>query len=198
MAARPLPGPALLSPEDGATGVATRPTLTWQASGGATSYRLQVALAPDFNSLVVDRGGIVGTSCPVGGLANDSTYYWRVQASGAGGSSAWSSVRSFQAEAETAARPLPGLSFSVPRPNPARDLSRFECTLPEAAQVRVEIFDLVGRRVRLLADEPCAAGPRELVFDLRDDLGQRLVSGVYLVRAHVGSTPFMRRLVIVH
>ena len=91
----------------------------------------------------------------------------------------------------------PELAFSAPRPNPARDLSRFECTLPEATQVRVEVFDLFGRRVRLLADESCAAGPRELAFDLRDDRGLRLAAGVYLVRARLGSTAFMRRLVIV-
>jgi large repetitive protein len=189
---------ALLSPEDGATGVATEPTLTWQASDGATSYRLQVARAQDFGSPVVDRGGIVGTSQAVSGLAKDSTYYWRVRASGEGGLSPWSSVRDFRTVAETAPLTLPGISFSVPRPNPARDLSRFACSLPVPAQVRIEVFDLAGRRVRLLMDESCAAGRRELAFDLRDDGGQRLVPGVYLVRAHVGSTPFTRRLVIVH
>jgi len=188
----------LLTPEDGATGVATGPTLAWQASGGATSYRLQVGRTPEFGSPLVDQGGIVGTSYAVSSLASDSTYYWRVQASGEDGSSAWSSVSSFRTVAGTASRSLPGLSFSVPRPNPARDLSLFECTLPEAAQVRVEVFDLAGRRMRLLADEPCAAGPRELVFDLRDDRGRQLAAGVYLVRAQVGRTPFMCRLVIVH
>lgn len=188
---------APMSPEDGATGVAIEPTLTWQASSGATDYRLQVARAADFSSPLVDQSGIVGTSRAVAGLANDSPYYWRVQASGAGGSSAWSSVRSFRTVAETLAQPLPGLAFSAPWPNPARDLSRFECALPEAAQVKVEVFDLVGRRVRLLADESCAAGPRELAFDLRDDRGLRLAAGVYLVRAQLGSTAFTRRLVVV-
>jgi hypothetical protein len=188
---------ALMSPEDGATGVAIDPTLAWQASSGATSYRMQVARAVDFSSPVVDQGGIVGTSYAVGGLANDSTYYWRVQATSAGGLSVWSSVRSFQTVAEAVAHPLPGVSFSAPRPNPARDQSRFECTLPEAAQVKVEVFDLVGRRVALLADQACAAGPLELVFDLRDDRGLRLVAGVYLVRAQLGSAAFKQRLVIV-
>jgi hypothetical protein len=188
---------ALISPEDGATGVATGPTLTWQVSSGATSYRLQVAPEPGFRSPVVDQGGIVGTSYAVGRLANDSTYYWRVQGSGQGGSGAWSSVRSFRTVAEMAP-PLSGSMFSLPRPNPARDLSCFALTLPEAAQVRVEVFDLVGRRVRLLVDESCAAGPREFQFDLRDDRGLQLAAGVYLVRAQVGSTPFTRRLVIVH
>jgi hypothetical protein len=188
-----VPAPVLTSPVDGATGVATTLSLTWQASAGATSYRLQVARTADFGSLLVDQGGIAGTSRAVSGLGNDSTYHWRVQASGEGGLSAWSIVRSFR----TLAVALAGLSFSVPRPNPARDLSRFAYTLPEAAQVKVEVFDLVGRRVRLLADESCAAGPRELAFDLQDDRGLRLAAGVYLVRAQLGSTAFLRRLVIV-
>jgi hypothetical protein len=184
---------ALMSPEDGATGVAIDPTLAWQASSGATSYRMQVARAVDFSSPVVDQGGIAGTSYAVSGLVNDSNYYWRVQATSAGGLGAWSNARSFR----TVAWPQSRVSFSAPRPNPARDQSRFECTLPEAAQVKVEVFDLVGRRVALLADQACAAGPLELVFDLRDDRGLRLVAGVYLVRAQLGSAAFKQRLVIV-
>ena len=90
----------LISPEDGATGVAIGPTLVWQVSDLATSYRLQVARTADFSSPLVDQGGIVGTSYAVDGLANDSTYHWRVQASGAGGLSAWSSVRSFRTVAQ--------------------------------------------------------------------------------------------------
>lgn len=187
----------LISPEDGATGVATGPILAWQASGGAASYRLQVAREPNFLSPVLDQAGIVATSYAVGGLANDSTYHWRVQASNEGGLSAWSSVRSFRTVAAPVAPPVLVISFSAPRPNPARDLSRFDCTLPEATQVKVEVFDLGGRRVRLLADESYGPGPRELAFDLRDDRGVRLAAGVYLVRAQLGSTAFRRRIVIV-
>jgi hypothetical protein len=115
----------------------------------------------------------------------------------AGNWSAISNVISRVPQGEAGRPGVPGLAFSVPRPNPARDLSRFECTLSEAAQVRVEVFDLIGRRVRLLADESYPAGMRELVFDLRDDRGLRLAAGVYLVRAQLGSTAFRRRLVIV-
>jgi hypothetical protein len=188
--------PALISPEDVATGVAIGPTLAWQASGGATSYRLQVARQPDFLSLVVDQGGIGGTSYTLAGLANDSTYYWRVQASGGGGLSAWSSVRSFRTVAEIAALPLPGLSFSAPWPNPARDIAHFAWALPAPAELSVQVFDLSGRLVRVLLDGPGDAGRGGLTWDLRDNRGMSLPGGIYLVRARLGGVSFFRRVAI--
>jgi hypothetical protein len=183
---------ALMSPEDGATGVAIEPTLTWQASNGATSYRLQVARAVDFSSPLVDQSGIVGTSRAVAGLANDSTYHWGVQASSASGLSEWSSMRSFR----TVAGPLPGISFSAPWPNPARDVARFAWILPAAAELSVQVFDLSGRRVRVLLEGSHEAGRGGLTWDLRDDRGVPLPGGIYLVRARLGEVGFFRRVVI--
>ena len=40
--------PTLSSPTNGATGVSTSPTLTWNTSSGATSYRLQVSTSSAF------------------------------------------------------------------------------------------------------------------------------------------------------
>ena len=189
------PQPALMSPEDGATGVATGPTLAWQASGGATSYRLQVAREPDFGSLLADQVGIEGTSYTVGGLANDSTYHWRVQASGGGGLSAWSSVRSFRTVAPAPVAPQ-GISFSAPWPNPARDIAHFAWVLPAPAELNVQIFDLSGRRVRVLLEGPHEMGRGGLAWDLRDDRGTSLPGGIYLVRARLGDVSFFRRVAI--
>jgi RHS repeat-associated protein len=44
---------------------------------------------------VASQTGIATTSYIVSGLNNDGTYYWRVRAVNAGGSSSWSSARSF-------------------------------------------------------------------------------------------------------
>jgi hypothetical protein len=89
--------PTLLSPANNATGVSITPTLSWNASSGATSYRLQVSTKNDFTTTVFDQSGINGTSytVPSGKLSANITYYWRVNATNAGGTSAWSSVRSF-------------------------------------------------------------------------------------------------------
>jgi regulation of enolase protein 1 (concanavalin A-like superfamily) len=87
--------PTLSSPANGATGVAANPTLSWNASSGATSYGLQVSTSSTFSTTTVNRTGITATSSAVSGLGNNTTYYWRVNATNAGGTSAWSSTRSF-------------------------------------------------------------------------------------------------------
>ena len=89
------PAPTLSSPSNGATRIATSPTLTWNASTGATSYRVQVSTSSGFTSTVVDRSGITATSCSISGLLNKTRHYWRVNATNSGGTSGWSSVRYF-------------------------------------------------------------------------------------------------------
>jgi hypothetical protein len=88
------------------------------------------------------------------------------------------------------------LAFSAPAPNPARERSSFRLELPVPMRVQVEVFDISGRRIRTLLDEARGAGVENLAFDLRDDHGSRLAQGIYLVRARLGDTAIMRRLII--
>jgi subtilisin family serine protease len=87
--------PTLSSPSNGATNVSTSPTLSWSASTGATSYRLQVSTSSTFSTLTKDVSGITSTSQQVTGLSRSTRYYWRVNATNAYGTSDWSSVRYF-------------------------------------------------------------------------------------------------------
>lgn len=56
----------------------------------------------------------------------------------------------------------------------------FELAAP--APVRVELFDLLGRRVTTLADRTFAAGAHVLPWDGRDAAGARVARGLYFVR----------------
>jgi hypothetical protein len=95
--------PTLVSPSDGAAGISTSPTLSWGASSGATSYRVQVSTNTSFSPTVVDQDGIGATSYGVAGLTGNTTYYWRVNATNVSGTSSWSPVWSF-----TTSSPPPG------------------------------------------------------------------------------------------
>jgi hypothetical protein len=55
-------------------------------------------------------------------------------------------------------------------------------TLPTAGHVRVEIFNVQGRRVRTLADRFVAAGSLDLDWNERDDQGSSVPAGVYFYR----------------
>lgn len=91
----PPAAPTLNSPADASTGVPTNPTLSWNASAGANSYRVQVSTSSTFATTVSDQSGIAGTSTNVAGLAANTVYYWRANATNAGGTSAFSTVFSF-------------------------------------------------------------------------------------------------------
>jgi hypothetical protein len=90
--------PVLDQPSDGATGVSTRPTLTWQATAYTQGYILQVGTDATFSTNVVINEFVQGTSYSYtqADLALNTIYYWRVQALNGAGSGPWSVVRSFR------------------------------------------------------------------------------------------------------
>ncbi|MFA7329441.1 MAG: Ig-like domain-containing protein [Candidatus Delongbacteria bacterium] len=62
-------------------------------------------------------------------------------------------------------------------PNPFNPSTTLSWELPAAAEARLELFDLQGRLVRVLAAGPQAAGPHSLRLN-----ADELASGVYLLR----------------
>ncbi|MEM6783085.1 MAG: T9SS type A sorting domain-containing protein, partial [Bacteroidota bacterium] len=77
-------------------------------------------------------------------------------------------------------------------PNPTRASATIELALPEATDVRAEVFDLLGRRVATLHGGVLAAGTHRLAFDTA-----QLPAGVYVVRAVTHSAALTRRITVV-
>jgi autotransporter-associated beta strand protein len=84
----------------------------WSAVSGATGYRLDVVTTADFQplSFVVSNQSVAGTSSTVGGLTSGVTYYYRVRASNACGTSDNSNVISAVPSPILAAWDVSGLS----------------------------------------------------------------------------------------
>jgi flagellar hook assembly protein FlgD len=61
-----------------------------------------------------------------------------------------------------------------------------EFELEKQALVRLQIFDVSGRLVRRLIDEPLTEGPHIVQSDGRSDFGEEVGSGVYQYRLDVG------------
>ena len=92
----PTLAPTLLSPANNSINQPLSLTLSWNVATGAVSYRLQVSNASDFISTVYDQSGITSTSYSVPNPLTEVTkYYWRVNATNAGGPSSWSTVWNF-------------------------------------------------------------------------------------------------------
>lgn len=96
-AGEPVPSaPTLVSPANGSTNVSTTPTMVWNASSGATRYKIQISTVANF-LVITDSATVNGTQyvVPNGKLQAGYTYFWRVNASNSYGTSPWSSVWSF-------------------------------------------------------------------------------------------------------
>lgn len=83
-------------------------------------------------------------------------------------------------------------------PNPASGMVRILLTLPGAGIARVSVYDLAGRRVRVLSEGERQAGRSELVWDGRTDAGGTAGAGLYFARAEAGGRCVSRRFIRVH
>jgi len=78
-----------------------------------------------------------------------------------------------------------GISFARPNPNPVRGPMTFRYALPRAAAVRLAIFDVTGRQVRVLVSDANASGAHAINWDLRDERGALVGAGTYFARLAV-------------
>jgi hypothetical protein len=87
---------------------------------------------------------------------------------------------------DTDADAVTRVSFAAPYPNPiAGSATSFSFAVPVRAQVRLEIYDLRGQRVRSVVKEELGAGSHVVSWDGRGGEGQLLASGQYFARLTV-------------
>ncbi|MDQ6689846.1 MAG: S8 family serine peptidase [Gemmatimonadota bacterium] len=109
------PAPALSSPTNGAIGVSTSPTLSWNASNTASSYTVQVSTDAAFGTFAYNVSGIAGTSTRVApALSYATVYYWRATATNSVGTSPASAVFSFTTANAPPPPPPPPAAPGVP------------------------------------------------------------------------------------
>jgi hypothetical protein len=87
-------------------------------------------------------------------------------------------------------------SLSQNRPNPFNPSTTIRYGLAEDGEVRLEIFDVRGRRVRTLVEATVSAGTHDVHWDGRDDAGTPVPSGVYLYRIDAGEFRGARKMLI--
>ncbi len=88
------------------------------------------------------------------------------------------------------------LTLSPNYPNPFSGETVVDLTLRDEEPVRVEVFDVAGRRVREMDIGRRGAGTSELRFDGMDNHANYLPSGVYFFRVHAGGETVTRKMVI--
>lgn len=82
-------------------------------------------------------------------------------------------------------------------PNPFNAGTRIRYSLPAQSRVTIEIFDLLGRRIRTLADQTRPAGSHTIEWAGEDERGEAMPSGLYLYRIRSDRYTCCRKMVLV-
>ncbi len=86
----------------------------------------------------------------------------------------------------------PGLAPNAPNPFNANTLIPYR--LDTDGSVRLEIYNLLGQRIRALVDEVQAAGAYRVRWDACDAAGRRVSTGIYFTRLHYPGGVQTRRM----
>jgi hypothetical protein len=87
-------------------------------------------------------------------------------------------------------------ALHAPQPNPFNPATMVRFDLPTTGAVRLEVYDVVGQRVRVLVAGDLPAGVHQVTWDGRSEVGAPVSSGVYLCRLQAGSFTQARRMVL--
>ncbi len=92
----------------------------------------------------------------------------------------------------TAPRDIPRqLHLSQNYPNPFNPSTTIKYELPKSSEVRLSVYDMLGREVSVLVNDRMDAGVHEVRFD-----GSNLATGVYMSRLTAGSNVQSRKLLL--
>ena len=89
----------------------------------------------------------------------------------------------------------PGLDQNYP--NPFNPSTAIPFVLPKEQGVRLEIYNVLGQRVRTLMSGSLAPGFHTLVWNGRDDAGRVAAAGLYLALLEAGDSRLTRKMLLV-
>lgn len=199
-----LSAPTLISPTDGQQGVSAHPVLIWNASTGGEviKYWINGSWGSQY---------VAGTSTSLGlsGLSCNTWYTWSVKAINCNGSNPASATWSFKTALNCQEGPegpqtthsgsgengvVTDFQLKQNHPNPFNPTTRFDYALPEAAQVRLRIFNTLGQVVATVVDRYEEAGWKSAEFDASRQGG--IPSGLYFYRLEAGRFSAMKKMLL--
>lgn len=81
-------------------------------------------------------------------------------------------------------------------PNPFNASTIINYALPEATDIKLEIFNVLGQRIRVLVNEHQSTGHKRAVWDGKDDKGTDVSSGIYFYRLQTENYSDSRKMVL--
>jgi len=91
----------------------------------------------------------------------------------------------------------PEFSLSQNYPNPFNPVTNVEFSVSRTAHVKLDIFNIVGQKVRTLVDEEMKAGKYVVDWDGKDENAHWVSSGIYFYRMKAEDFSDMKKMLLV-
>ncbi len=148
--------------------------------------------------------GTTGLSYDDNSVINDSTYYYVVRttypwAMHADTFSAWSNEAS-ATPTGVEGRPgtIPNSFYLMPvSPNPVRQGAEFRFGLSQSGKTTLEIYNVLGQKVKILSDGFLSAGNHTIKWNGCDENGRKVSSGAYVYRLVTGNQTCTKRFAVI-
>ncbi|MCF7812024.1 T9SS type A sorting domain-containing protein [Candidatus Gracilibacteria bacterium] len=167
-----------------------RPALT-DTIGGQYSYRYQLRK----DGSVVQDEVLADTVLTLASLENNTEYQWRLRAEHESEMSSWSPWFTFTTDNmvdiddEPAVPQLFALSQNYP--NPFNPSTTIEFSLPQSGNIKLVVYDILGREVAILIDEWQHSGQHSVHFD-----ASHLSAGMYVYRLTASSSTTTKKMIL--
>lgn len=193
MSAQVSATPADMTPPAAPQGLTAQPgdssaVLTWRknAESDILRYRVYLSFPPLPMTLIDSTAGAADTTITITGLVNGQTYEMEVTVVDGSLNESDPSNRITVTPAPLSVNRddvLP-TEFALRQnyPNPFNPTTMVEFDLPEAADVMLIVYDLMGREVSRLKEEQLAAGYYHVIWNARDGRGRQVPTGIYIAR----------------
>ncbi len=89
-----------------------------------------------------------------------------------------------------------GFALEQNYPNPFNPTTEISFGIPEAAEVKLAIYNLSGQLVRTLVSGQLQAGNHKVTWNATDDKGLRVATGIYLYVLKAGSVTIQKKLTL--
>jgi hypothetical protein len=81
-------------------------------------------------------------------------------------------------------------------PNPFNPTTTISYSLPEAARIQLDVYNLKGQLVKTLVNVDQAAGKHHAIWDGKDSNNHKVASGVYFYRLKAGDSVLQRKMIL--
>ncbi|MEJ2635171.1 MAG: FlgD immunoglobulin-like domain containing protein [Calditrichia bacterium] len=105
-------------------------------------------------------------------------------------------INTFTAIGDVAPKANMSYELKANYPNPFNPITTIEYTLPEKSNVTLNVYNLLGEKVKTLVNSSQAAKSYRVTWDGTNDRGVKVASGIYIYKINAGNFAESRKMIL--